>query len=296
MEEESGGAARIIHLRHEKRKAKALVTRLLNKLAMLVSDDRPGQKAVSDLLGRIGEQKEDTLEVMNRLESQYRANKDEDNAIKVGDEADAFVDQGDGDTSQACAVLASLAKAQSCPSYVADSQVSERRREKQRAEIEVRLRKERIEEGIRRKQEELENEEKQLQTAIKKSNRSRRRKEFGELSLLSDLTIPRCLRMDGDVKDFKLHTFTDASGKAYTAAVYARLEYKDDSTTTQLVAPKTRLAPLKAISIPRLELMGALIGLRLATISSALDSHERSNLLGGQHERWILDPRTEPRL
>ena len=87
------GPHTLIILDTKKRKAKALMTRLLNKLAMLLSEDPPGQKAVSELLGRIDEQKGDTLEVMNRLESEYCANKDEDNAIKVGDEADAFVDQ-----------------------------------------------------------------------------------------------------------------------------------------------------------------------------------------------------------
>ena len=68
---------------------------------------------------------------MNRLESEYRATKDEDNAIKVRDEADTFVDQADCDTSQGRAAFASLAKAQSRPRSVADSQVSERRREKE---------------------------------------------------------------------------------------------------------------------------------------------------------------------
>ena len=34
--------------------------------------------------------------------------------------------------------------------------------------------------------------------------------------------------------------------------------------TVRLIASKTRLAPLKAVSIPRLELMGAIIGLQLS--------------------------------
>ena len=59
--------------------------------------------------------------------------------------------------------------------------------------------------------------------------------------------------------------------KAYVAATYTRHEYEDDSVSSQLVAAKTRLTPLKAMSIPRLELMGALMGLRLTRqICSAL--------------------------
>ena len=68
-----------------------------------------------------------------------------------------------------------------------------------------------------------------------------------------------------------LHTFSDASERAYTAAVYSQHEYQDGSITTRLIASKTRLAPLKTLSIPRLELLGALIGLRLANqVCSAL--------------------------
>ena len=64
----------------------------------------------------------------------------------------------------------------------------------------------------------------------------------------------------------------DASEAAYAAAVYIHHKYEDKPTTTRLVGSKTRLSPLKAMSIPRLELMGAAIGLRLRKqISSTLE-------------------------
>ena len=96
---------------------------------------------------------------------------------------------------------------------------------------------------------------------------------FQESTDLEGIRIPRCLkeRQCTAVKA-SLHTFSDASEAAYAAAVYIRHEYEDKSTTTRLVGSKTRLSPLKAMSIPRLELMGAVIGLRLTKqISSALE-------------------------
>ena len=39
--------------------------------------------------------------------------------------------------------------------------------------------------------------------------------------------------------------------------------YEDGDVTARLIMSKSRLAPLKAVSIPRLELLGALVGLRL---------------------------------
>ena len=95
---------------------------------------------------------------------------------------------------------------------------------------------------------------------------------FSDLSLLEEIKIPRCLK-DTSAKEssITLHTFSDASEKAYAAAVYTRHEYEDGNVTTRLIASKTRLSPLKTVSIPRLELMGALIGLRLANqVCSAL--------------------------
>ena len=62
------------------------------------------------------------------------------------------------------------------------------------------------------------------------------------------------------------------SEKAYAAASYVRHEYEDGMVSTRLVAAKSRMAPLKAMNIPRLEIMGALTGLRLTlNICAALE-------------------------
>ena len=65
------------------------------------------------------------------------------------------------------------------------------------------------------------------------------------------------------MEELSIHTFSDASEKAYAAIVYIRHVYEDSNVTARLIMSKSRLAPLKAVSIPRLELLGALIGLRL---------------------------------
>ncbi len=90
------------------------------------------------------------------------------------------------------------------------------------------------------------------------------RQWFGELVMLHETKIPRCLKDAPSVRGMEIHSFSDASEKAYSAAVYARYEYMDGSFSSRLVAAKTRLAPLKTISIPRLELMSAVISLRLS--------------------------------
>ena len=89
---------------------------------------------------------------------------------------------------------------------------------------------------------------------------------FSELPDLRQIQIPRCLLLDekqgGHVS---LHTFVDASEAAYGAVVYARCVYQDGTISTNIVAAKTRVAPNTSTSIPRLELMGAVIGVRLST-------------------------------
>ncbi|GFS99904.1 retrovirus-related Pol polyprotein from transposon TNT 1-94 [Trichonephila clavipes] len=85
-----------------------------------------------------------------------------------------------------------------------------------------------------------------------------------ELPFLSELKIPRkILDSSGDSSEVQIHTFSDASQKAYGAAAFLRVKHKD-RVSVDLVTSKSRVAPLKRLSLPRLELMGALLAACLA--------------------------------
>ena len=90
-----------------------------------------------------------------------------------------------------------------------------------------------------------------------------------ELPSVELFEVPRCYHRETPVKS-ELHTFTDASSLAYGATVYVRNVYEDGSVSVQIMIAKARVAPLKAISIPRLELMAAVLGLRLAVKTKEL--------------------------
>ena len=57
----------------------------------------------------------------------------------------------------------------------------------------------------------------------------------------------------------ELHGFSDASHRAYAAVVYMRSLYSDGRIDVRLVSSKSRVALLKKQSIPRLELLGAVL-------------------------------------
>ncbi|XP_054276573.1 uncharacterized protein LOC128995581 [Macrosteles quadrilineatus] len=80
-----------------------------------------------------------------------------------------------------------------------------------------------------------------------------------DLTLLSNFNVSRCVRMIQTEGTFELHGFSDASEKAYGAAIYLRHELSDGTAKTTLLCSKSRVTPLKTQSLPRLELWGALL-------------------------------------
>ena len=67
-----------------------------------------------------------------------------------------------------------------------------------------------------------------------------------------------------DIQTVQVHGFGDASPKAYGCCVYIVCGYRNGEVSSRLVLSKARVAPLKSVSLPRLELMGALLCARLA--------------------------------
>ncbi|VDI04630.1 Hypothetical predicted protein [Mytilus galloprovincialis] len=85
-----------------------------------------------------------------------------------------------------------------------------------------------------------------------------------ELKRVSEVFIPRCVYLHSVLNDktCKLLCFCDASARAYSAAVYLH-QTCGQSSRSDLIFSKSRLAPVKEMSIPRLELMAVLIGVRV---------------------------------
>ncbi|GBM67651.1 hypothetical protein AVEN_221435-1 [Araneus ventricosus] len=89
------------------------------------------------------------------------------------------------------------------------------------------------------------------------------------LSTINTLNIPRYIFLDYALK-IELHGFADASEKAYGAAIYVRCLSNSGEISTNLLCSKSRIAPLKSVTIPRLELCAAVLLAKLAqkTITS----------------------------
>lgn len=79
-----------------------------------------------------------------------------------------------------------------------------------------------------------------------------------ELPLLSQLQLPRQI-VSQDLLACEIHGFCDASEVGYGASVYFRITQKSGAISVHLVAGKSKVCPLKTISIPRAELCAALL-------------------------------------
>ncbi|KMQ86241.1 hypothetical protein RF55_14823 [Lasius niger] len=80
-----------------------------------------------------------------------------------------------------------------------------------------------------------------------------------EIQELNGLRVPRLVIACWPYIDIQLHGFCDASMRAYGACIYIRITDKQNNHFARLLCSKSRLAPIKCISLPRLELCGAVL-------------------------------------
>ena len=88
-----------------------------------------------------------------------------------------------------------------------------------------------------------------------------------ELPKLEQLRVPRCMKPQSWNKansgSCQLHTFADASQSGYGAVSYLRFSDEEGNIHCSFVMAKSRVVPLKAITVPRLELSAAVVASRL---------------------------------
>lgn len=98
-------------------------------------------------------------------------------------------------------------------------------------------------------------------------------KDFiSHLPVLADLKIPRYSFLHNKkIKSTQIHGFADASMRAFAACVYIRAEYDDGSISVNLITARSRVAPLRTVSLPRLELCAmVLLGKLIRSVSEIL--------------------------
>ncbi|XP_058456571.1 uncharacterized protein LOC131433969 [Malaya genurostris] len=90
------------------------------------------------------------------------------------------------------------------------------------------------------------------------------------------IRIPRCYigeAKSDEIETLEVHIFTDASDLAYGCVAYLRVVIRGVVQCT-LIMSRAKVAPLKRQSIPRLELMGAVLGARLSQTILSTHSHK----------------------
>ncbi|UYV72997.1 hypothetical protein LAZ67_10001430, partial [Cordylochernes scorpioides] len=83
------------------------------------------------------------------------------------------------------------------------------------------------------------------------------------LTEVDKLKIPRCVVQSQDRRTWTLHILMDSSNAAFSACAYLRNGFPG-SVQVQLLMARSRVAPMKNTTIPRLELVACEIGSRLA--------------------------------
>ena len=92
-----------------------------------------------------------------------------------------------------------------------------------------------------------------------------------DIGTIGDLQFDRCLLPAGyNLKmpdlSFQLHFYSDTSERAYGSAVYFRVLADGVPVSSKLILAKGKVAPIKQMSIPRLEFAGAYVSVQLLLV------------------------------
>jgi hypothetical protein len=84
-----------------------------------------------------------------------------------------------------------------------------------------------------------------------------------ELHLLSEMHVPRWIGAHKQIlQDCEVDVSGDASERAYGTVIYLK-SITDDAVAVRLICSKARLVPIKMVTLPRLQLLAALVATRL---------------------------------
>lgn len=116
-------------------------------------------------------------------------------------------------------------------------------------------------------------------------------KYYNALSDLNKLRIERNINQNNASNKIDLHGFGDASEKACGASIYGTYITVNGETKAYLLCSKSRVAPLKTITLPKLELCAAFVLAQLANkVQRALQQRVNNIYLWSDSTiflRWI---------
>lgn len=124
------------------------------------------------------------------------------------------------------------------------------------------------------------------------------REYYLELLSLKSFSMPRCYSLFDKIVSKQIVGFCDASERAYCAVVYLKTIDSSGKVENRFVCSKTRVAPVKSLAIPRLELQSAVLlsqltsriacelSIRLQDVILFSDSTVVLHWLRGSPDRW----------
>lgn len=100
-------------------------------------------------------------------------------------------------------------------------------------------------------------------------------KLLSDIKNIENIKIPRWIYTSTKQTTIELHGFCDASNQAYAAVIYSRIINNKGEIYSSIITSKTKVAPIKVISTPRLELCGAVLLTKL--MSKTIESMKLEN-------------------